>query len=488
MKQKIRILFTIVLMASLLTFSAQASQAADYSGLTWTQAFDQMYQQLTREYAFTEWKQIDWNSLYSQYAPKILAAQQVDDFTEYYIALREFLTEIPDGHVSVNNLPEIDNLYVGGGFGFSASRLSNGSLIAAWVDGFGPAYASGMRTGAVLTAWNGEPVADALAHVSTIYAGPSATTENLELKQAQYLTRAPVGTEVEVAFVNSGDAAPKTVTLTAFDDGGSSLSKSYPSSVLSDKIRSMYLGLDDPNPVPNAMVETKTLENNIMYIKIWGELDADLQGTGTAPSTLSEFQAAVQQAVDQKAAAMIVDIRNNLGGFDEMSAAILGSFYGERTLYEQLSMYDEKTGQFLRPETESESGTLYIEPVQPCSYSGLVLCLINQKCVSSGEGIAMGIRNLPNGATIGFYGTSGSFGLAGAEIAMPGGLTVHYPYGQSLDADGQIQIDSRNGIGGISPSIRVEMTEESATRVASGVDVELEAAINYIEAQTSDSL
>ena len=485
MKQKIRIFLIIALMASFLTFSAQASQAADYSASTWTQAFDQMYQRLTREYAFTEWKQIDWSNLYSQYAPKVLKAQQADDFTAYYMALREFLTEIPDGHVSVNNLPEIDNLYIGGGFGFSATRLSDGSLIAAWVDENGPAFSLGMRVGAVLTKWNGEPVADALQHVSTIFAGPAATTENLELKQAQYLTRAPVGAEAEVTFVNGGDTAPKIVKLIAYDDGGSSLAKSYPSSVLSDKIRSMYLGLDDPNPEPSAMVETKTLENNILYIKIWGEIDADLQGTGTALSTLNEFQAAVQQAVDQKAAGIVVDIRNNLGGLDEMSAAILGSFYAERTLYEQLSMYDEKTGQFEKLEEEGESGTLYIDPAQPCSYSGLVLCLINQKCVSSGEGLAMGIRNLPNGETIGFYGTSGSFGLAGAEITMPGGLTVHYPNGRSLDADGQIQIDSRNGVGGVSPSVRVEMTEESAIRVASGVDVELEEALKYIKTQAS---
>ncbi|MPM39630.1 hypothetical protein SDC9_86264 [bioreactor metagenome] len=63
---------------------------------------------------------------------------------------------------------------------------------------------------------------------------------------------------------------------------------------------------------------------------------------------------------------------------------------------------------------------------------------------------------------------------------MPGGLTVHYPSGQSLDADHQIQIDSTGGIGGVSPSVRIPMTKENAIRLAAGEDVELEAAVKII--------
>lgn len=457
----------------------------DYSKLSWTEAFDKMYQRLSKEYAFTDWKQIDWSVLYDEYAPQIKKAQESGDFNAYYVALRGFLTEIPDGHVSLNNLKEIDDLYIGGGFGVSAAKLSDGSVIATWVDESGPAYDSGLRTGAMLTKWNNEPIGDALKHVSTIFGGASATTENLELKQAQYLTRAPIGTEAEVTFINSG-ASPKTVTLTAYDDGLLSLKKSYPGAVLSDKIRFMYLGVDDPDPVPDSMVETKMLKDSIFYIKIWGELDADLKGTGTAPSTLGLFRQAIDAANAQHAAAVILDVRNNLGGLDDMTAAILGSFYSEKALYEYQCMYNEKSGTFEILTAGGDSGALYIEPAQP-HFGGPVLCLINQKCVSSGEGIAMGIKNLPNGETLGYYGTNGSFGLAGAEIAMPNGLTVHFPSGQSLDKDHNIQLDSMGGVGGVSPSIRIEMTAENAIKAANGEDVELEAAIDYLSSQASGS-
>jgi len=471
------ILAALVSAAWLLFFRA-AAPPGDYSTLSWTRAFDKMYAQLSSEYAFTDWKQIDWDGLYGEYAPQISQAQETNDFNAYYLALRKFLTELPDGHVSLTSLREIDDLYIGGGFGFSAVQLSDGSVIAAWVDESGPAYASGMRAGDVITKWNGDGIGDALVRVFTGFGGASATTENLTLKQVQYLTRAPVGTEVEITFLHDVDTSPRTVALTAYDDGRHSLEKSYPGAVLSDKIRSMYLGIDDPNPVPKAMAESKELDGGIFYIKIWGELDADLRDTGTAPSTLDLFRQAIDEANEKGAKAIILDIRNNLGGLDDMSAAVLGSFYTEKTLYEYQNVYDRSTGKRALQQVNGEDA-LYIEPTEEY-FGGTVICLINQKCVSSGEGIAMGIQKLPNGETLGLYGTSGSFGLVGAEIAMPGGLTVHYPSGQSLDADHQIQIDSTGGIGGVSPSVRIPMTKENAIRLAAGEDVELEAAIKII--------
>lgn len=70
--------------------------------------------------------------------------------------------------------------------------------------------------------------------------------------------------------------------------------------------------------------------------------------------------------------------------------------------------------------------------------------------------------------------------MAGAEVKMPGRITINYPFGQSLDKDKDIQLDSRNGIGGVSPSIRIPMTEENALRIANGEDVELEEALRIL--------
>jgi len=62
--------------------------AADYSKLTWTQAFEKLQAKFSREYAFTEWKEIDWKALYQKYQPIVARAQASKDQNAYYLALR----------------------------------------------------------------------------------------------------------------------------------------------------------------------------------------------------------------------------------------------------------------------------------------------------------------------------------------------------------------------------------------------------------------
>lgn len=94
----------------------------------------------------------------------------------------------------------------------------------------------------------------------------------------------------------------------------------------------------------------------------------------------------IRRSVDQKAIGLILDLRNNVGGYDEMAADILGFFYLERSFYEYQTCYNPKMGVFEIQMTDPETGSmgLYIEPV---------IALINPKCVRSGEGLAMGRRS-----------------------------------------------------------------------------------------------
>ena len=99
----------------------------------------------------------------------------------------------------------------------------------------------------------------------------------------------------------------------------------------------------------------------------------------------------------------------------------------------------------------------------------------------------MGIRNLPQGRTVGFFGTNGSFGLAGDEARMPGDLEVHFPFGHSRNDAMEIQLDSReDGVGGVLPTDHVPMTPENALRMAQGEDVELEYAVRLMEELISE--
>jgi len=455
-----------------------SSEQTDFSKESWTTAFEKLHRRLVKEYAFTEHKGIDWQSMYATYYPQIKAAQEKNDFDSYYVSLRTYLHCIPDGHVIINNLNETDHKYVGGGYGLAVARLDDGKVIISWVDTSGPAGEAGIKTGAKLISWNGMNVQQALDSTSIVFSSNAATDENRLLKKIQYLVRSPVGTETKIQYMNPDSSSVQTAVIKAYDDKGISLKKNYPDSVVSDKLRDMFLNIETPEPIPDAMVQYKIFDGSISYIKILGEFDADFQQTGNAPSTLGLFRQAVEQAIEKNSPVLIVDLRNNLGGLDSMAADILGSFYAEKSIFEYQNVYNYKTSkrELSKDESHPDSLELFINPTEKV-FKGTVLVLVNPKCVSSGEGVAMGISKLKNAQVIGFYGTNGSFGLAGAQAAMPGGITVKWPSGQSLDKDKNIQLDSKNGKGGVSPTIRIPMTEKNALLSAQGVDIELEETL-----------
>lgn len=486
-RARILVFFLILMLVAALptTFAAytknHAESQSDFSALPWTEAFAKLHDRLSAEYAFTDWKEVDWDSLYSEYSVIVAGAEKNDDFDGYYVALRSYLHQVQDKHISCSNLSEIDDKYIGGGFGVAVAKLENGQLIFTWVDEQSPAYWSGIRPGMQLISWNGLDPGTALEETTTIFTAISATDEDRDLQRQTYLVRAPIGDQVKIVFQNGDAEENLTATLTARADGFESLHKGYPDAAVSDRLKQAALGIETDEPMPTAMVETEFLDGDVFYIRLWGEFDADLEETGVAPSTLELFRNAVDQAIDAEAKGIVLDLRNNAGGLDKMAADILGSFYSEKTFYEYQNEFDFVTGTRSLAIADEEAGTeaLYINPAQNV-YSGPVVALTNTRTVSSGEGIALGIKNLPNGETLGFYGTNGSFGLTGPEALMPGDLLVRWPAGQSLDENKIIQLDSRGGVGGVSPSIRIPVTSKNAIWISNGKDVELEAAVKRL--------
>ena len=72
----------------------------DYSEESYTDAFNNLVDKLSLEYAFTEYKGIDWEALREEFLPFFEEADAKDDADIYLRALRDFAWRIPDGHVS----------------------------------------------------------------------------------------------------------------------------------------------------------------------------------------------------------------------------------------------------------------------------------------------------------------------------------------------------------------------------------------------------
>jgi len=75
-----------------------AENSVDFSELGWSDAFDRMNEQLAGDYAFGDWKALDWEALHDRFSPYFIAGERAQDLDAYYLALREYVYSLPDGH------------------------------------------------------------------------------------------------------------------------------------------------------------------------------------------------------------------------------------------------------------------------------------------------------------------------------------------------------------------------------------------------------
>ena len=454
-------------------------QPEDLSSLSRTEAFERLHERLSTEYAFTEWKGVDWDALYAVHQPAVAAATNP---SEYLVALRGYLGEVPDGHVGIRPADDAGTAVVqdavtaqsGGGYGMGLAELDDGRVIAAAVAPGSPAANAGMATGAEILTWNGLPVAEAISGMDTtglVGVSNTATSEAQRLEQVRMLARGPVGAQAAVTFLNPGEAEPVTVEMQTVADN------------LEWSKLLTFVPIPDLEAPP---VSSQMIDSDIGYIRLTALADPD--DLAAYPAAVAEqFTAAVTGLQAQGATGLVVDLRSNIGGYDSLAATICGLFAEERSVYEIQSYFDTETGQFVEFTVDDRVGeegeivdALWVEP-SPQAFPGPVVALVNPRTISSGEGVAMCIARSPQGAVAGFHGTNGSFGLAAPGIVtMPDGLAVSYPIGRSLDANRTIQLDSRDGVGGVAPNVEVALTAEAALAYAAGEDVELTAAVEYL--------
>jgi carboxyl-terminal processing protease len=232
----------------------------------------------------------------------------------------------------------------------------------------------------------------------------------------------------------------------------------------------------------SAVLSSKILPSGFGYIRL--TVLADLNNMQEYPDDIRVNFLNILDGFNQAhVPGVVLDIRGNHGGFDTLAAGLCGAFANAPSFYEITEFFDKRTNNFLRFTLDDQIGelvdTLAITP-QTTRFLGPVVALVNPLTISSGEGLARCVNQLNRGGVVGFYGTRGSFGEAGGLITLPDNLVIHYPYGRSVDANGVVQIDSRQGVGGVVPKYRVPRTFTTVMSYASGQDVELQYAVDTL--------
>ncbi len=460
------------LTASFAPIAANQTPVADFSKQSWSSAFLAMNNLIKERYAFTQWKSVDFDALYATYAPMIADAEKKQDKAAYYRALRGYLFAIPDGHVDV--LPTTGDFGakyadIGGGYGFAVSRLDSGNVIVSYVANGSAADSAGIRSGNIVTAWNGKPVMDAINATPYIWAVKKpSTAEGILLNKQRFLTRAPLGTPATVTVTKSAGSNPRTINLTAYNDGADTLIKT--TTFLGKQINDIGAAsiLTDIKPqISNDTVTYRTLPGGYAYIAIYDE----------SYDVYQPFKAAMLDAITKKAPGIIIDLRYNSGGDDNIASCFAGWFVDKPVFYEYATKFDSGSRQFT---IVSEAWT---QP-RPDGYHGPVAVLVSPDTISSGEGVPMVFANSGSGKIISWYGTNGAFGMNGLQAVLPLGMYVVFPDGASLDKNRMIQTDSNTSlIGGVSPQIRVPINEDTVARSMAGEDVQMTYALKWLAEQ-----
>ncbi len=399
----------------------------DYSDMEYKQAFDALFEKASREYPFTEQKNIDWDALYDQFAPQV---EESSSPKEFYQAVHDFTLAIPDGHVGVGSF-NADVFYpqYGGGVGLVVKELSDGTVLVTDVL---PGYAgdeSGIEIGAEIISWNGQPAGQALDNVIPFF-GPYSTDHHRREGQLAFFPRTAIGSSIEVEYQNPGQD-PATSTLQA-----------------EVEVESLLAALDEQDIDPFALpVEGEVLDDSGMgYIQI-STFSADYNKMARV------WQHYLESLIDNEIPGLIIDLRYNGGGNSGLAFDFAGYFFDEEFVLSRSYYFNDNTNQF-----EEEELPTRIEPA-PQVYDGKLAVLVGPHCISACEGFAYSLSVNGRATVVGHKPTAGAYGEVGrGQYKLPDDISLQFPTGRTETPGGEILLEGK----GVVPDVQVPITRDSA--------------------------
>lgn len=428
----------------------EGAALVDYSDLGYAAAFNALVDQLINEYAFTEYKNIDWEALRAEFEPRFQVAEAAGDPLTYRRALRDFAWRIPDGHVSGPFVQEDFRDAVLGGIGLAIKELSDGRSLVTFLTANGPAAQAGIELGAEIVAINDVPITEHISQTVSHF-GPYSTAHSERQDKLLFATRFPRNSFVTVTYQNPGGAV-QTAELNA-----------------SSELESYFYWVDnkfgDGLQLP---VEYELLDEGIGYVAIYSFSDNDVL-------TVQLWERMIRDFKEADAPAIIIDMRRNGGGRGFLADQMAAYFFDEPLELGNTAGYDRDRGEFRMGE---EPQKFILPPDESLRYDGQIVVLVGPDCASACEFFSYDMT-LQNRATI--IGHTPTAGLGGPvdEVAMPEDEAFRFTQGRAVDMAGNIHIE---GIG-VVPDIFVPIDEAA---VLGDGDPVLDTAVRFLLGETID--
>lgn|SRR5574341_244811 len=336
-----------------------------------------------------------WNTLHQYFYYDLPGDQDL-----VYGAIRGMVDAVGDPYTAfvtpdVAEILREDNTGTFEGIGAYVEEAPEGGVHIIRVFEGAPAEEAGLRAGDVVIAVDGQPVTDMI------------------LNEALLLIRGPAGTEVTLTVVRQGESRPLDITVTR-------------------------------GRIEIPTVEYRMLDNNIGYVALF-EFNA---------SSSERLEAAVRDLLDQGAESLILDLRDNPGGFLDQSIKIADVFLDQGTV---LIERDVEGNEEIH--TSKNGGLAEDIPL---------VVLINGNSASASEIVAGAIKDRGRGTLIG----QTSFGKGSVQLLfdLSDGSQLRVTFATWYTPDDH----SING-SGVEPDIVVELPLEPTS-----TDLILERAIQFL--------
>lgn len=444
-------------------FFFSAPNYHNFSKKSYTDSFRALVRTMDKEYVLKEWKEIDFPALEAKYMPMIEEAEKEHDPAKFADAVTLFCNELHDGHVGTLpdvNVKEIPFPFDFHEYGMSMARLDNGTVIAVCTTP--EANALGIEDGTVITKWNGKPVLQAADEDVPDMGIP--VKANADRLAVMYL--ACIGSDtVDVSFIDkSGNE--QTAKLYELDRIETFL-KSFPTFSHRNDNQTNF--------------STKMLDDKCGYILLIAEsTDNGTQDTagylmGNHKWAREMFREKLRGLKAQGMEYLVIDLRNNVGGLDEIACALC-----------DLLTEDQWYGQGLGIRKNSEYICVSDHIIHgDGEFADLkVIALTNFNCASAGDGAALYLSRLPNVTLAGMTDPEGcNQETGGMCLLSDGAVCVSYPTGLVLNEDGEPNVDTRADRISRNPvEVRIPFDYDAAMRIyRDGEDYELNWAIEYLE-------
>lgn len=378
--------------------------------------------------------ELDWNQVYLDYLPKVMAADTTED---YYRVLLQLAPLHKDGHTNIYPPKELaGHFYTRPPI---VTELVDGRVLVRRVDSAG--LAARIKAGDEILAIDGVPVRRyAEERVAPFVSSSTPQDRSLRMYRYQLL---------------SGDARQPVALRLGDADGGTR------------ELSIERAGYEDLRRGPSF--EFRMLHGGVAYFA----LDHFENEDG-----VKAFEAALPRILD--ASALVIDLRGNGGGSSQFGWEIL-SYLSARPIY-PTAQYVRTDNPYHRAQgmgvVEWMPQLRFGEPPfsrpHPRIFTGKVAVLTGPRTFSAGEDFVLAFNALARGVTVG-ASTGGSTGQP-LFMTLPGGGSARICVKRDLTPDG------RDFVGkGIAPDVEVEETVES---VRAGRDPVLERALLLLKTDT----